>query len=149
MRQIPASLTLMRFVDTQVTPIKRQCNGPDGKACGCATESQDQSLAPAQSERLPGKVLYGSQKGTAASFAKQLVRQAATFGVELQAVDLKDYEVEQLWKNGLPPDSARSALTTDQLTHVSLMLPIISSPCQDLYQNQKFVSSIMPLLCTS
>lgn len=151
----------MRFVDTQVTPIKRQCNGPDGKACGCATESQDQSLAPAQSERLPGKVLYGSQKGTAASFAKQLVRQAATFGVELQAVDLKDYEVEQLWKehlvllvlstyeNGLPPDSARSALTTDQLTHVSLMLPIISSPCQDLYQNQKFVSSIMPLLCTS
>ena len=47
------------------------------------------------------------------------MRQAATFGVELQAVDLKDYEVEQLWKehlvlfvlstyeNGSAPDSAR------------------------------------------
>lgn len=64
-------------------------------------------------------MLYGSQKGTAASFAHQLVRQAATFGVELQAVSLKDYEVEQLWKehlvllvlstyeNGSAPESAR------------------------------------------
>lgn len=67
-------------------------------------------------------MLYGSQKGTAAAFAKQLVRQAATFGVEMQDVDLQDYEVEQLWKehlvllvlstyeNGSPPDSARSVI---------------------------------------
>ena len=122
----------MPGVDTQVNPMKNQCSGPDGKACGCATKSSHQLSASAQSERLPGKVLYGSQKGTAASFAKQLVRQAATFGVELQAVDLKDYEVEQLWKehlvllvlstyeNGSPPDSARSALKRDQPTHVPL-----------------------------
>ncbi len=97
------------------------CKGPAGTGCQCADPPQSQSTQPAAAAatRLPGKVLYGSQKGTAASFANQLVRQAATFGVELQAVDIKTYEVEQLWKehlvllalstyeNGSAPDSAR------------------------------------------
>ena len=105
----------------QVVTAKKECEGDDGKSCGCDEPFQGHqpASASAQSQRLPGKVLYGSQKGTAAAFAKQLARQAATFGVELQAVDLKVYEVEQLWKehlvllvlstyeNGSPPDSAR------------------------------------------
>lgn len=97
---------------------KPECKAEDSKGCGCAEPSPEHQPAAAH---LPGKVLYGSQKGTAASFAKQLAMQAATFGVELQAVDLQDYEVEQLWKehwvlivlstyeNGSPPDSARYA----------------------------------------
>ena len=107
------------YLHIQVLTAKEECKGEDGKGCGCAAASQEQQPAPAQLQRLPGKVLYGSQKGTAATFAKQLARQAATFGVELQAVDLQDYEVEQLWKehlvllvlstyeSGTPPDSAR------------------------------------------
>lgn len=102
----------------QVVTANKECKGDNGKSCGCAEPSQGHQPA-SQLQPLPGKVLYGSQKGTAAAFAKQLARQAATFGVELQAVDLKDYEVEQLWKehlvllvlstyeNGSPPDSAR------------------------------------------
>lgn len=100
---------------------KRICKGPAGTGCHCADLPQSQSKQPAAAAaaRLPGKVLYGSQKGTAAAFANQLVRQAATFGVELQAMDLESYEVEQLWKehlvllvlstyeNGSAPDSAR------------------------------------------
>ena len=97
---------------------KKICKGPAGTGCHCADPHQSPSTQPAAA-RLPGKVLYGSQKGTAASFANQLVRQAATFGVELQAMDLETYEVEQLWKehlvllvlstyeNGSAPDSAR------------------------------------------
>ncbi len=79
------------------------CKGPAGTGCHCADPPQSQSTQPAAAAaaRLPGKVLYGSQKGTAALFANQLVRQAATFGVELQAVDLETYEVEQLWKEHL------------------------------------------------
>ena len=100
---------------------EKTCKGPAGTGCHCDDAPQSQSTQPAAAAaaRLPGKVLYGSQKGTAASFANQLVRQAATFGVELQAVDLETYEVEQLWKehlvllvlstyeNGSAPDSAR------------------------------------------
>ncbi|KAL3153770.1 hypothetical protein ABBQ32_013358 [Trebouxia sp. C0010 RCD-2024] len=104
---------------TPVLTAKEGCKDEDGEACAGAAPLQKQQPASAQLQRLPGKVLYGSQKGTAATFAKQLARQAATFGVELQAVDLQDYEVEQLWKehlvllvlstyeNGQPPHSAR------------------------------------------
>ena len=118
MSQVQVSSVSIWFVFQTVTANK-ECKGDDGKGCGCAEPSQQHQPASAQLQRLPGKVLYGSQKGTAATFAKQLARQAATFGVELQAVDLKDYEVEQLWKehlvlfvlstyeNGSPPDSAR------------------------------------------
>lgn len=100
----------------QVVIAKPECKAEDGKGCGCAESPQEHQPA---STHLPGKILYGSQKGTAATFAKQLAMQAATFGVELQAMDLKEYEVEQLWRehlvlivlstyeNGSPPDSAR------------------------------------------
>ncbi|DBA96026.1 hypothetical protein WJX77_003968 [Trebouxia sp. C0004] len=97
------------------------CRGPADTGCHCTDSPQSQSAQPAAAAAapLPGKVLYGSQKGTAALFANQLVRQAATFGVELQAMNLETYEVEQLWKehmvllvlstyeNGSAADSAR------------------------------------------
>ena len=93
---------------------KHQCNG-NNSDCGCAHKQ----VTAISATPLPGKVLYGSQKGTAATFANQMVRHAAGLGVELQAIDLKNYEVEQLWKehlillvvstyeNGSPPESAR------------------------------------------
>ena len=93
-----------------------RCNGLKASDCGC----EHKSVPTKTASHLPGKVLYGSQKGTAATFAKQIARQAASLGVELQAVGLKDYEVEQLWKehlvifvlstyeHGSPPTSARS-----------------------------------------
>ena len=108
----------------QVLAPKKVSETKASTACGC-TPGLDNAQPPCiKTQRLPGKVLYGTQKGTAANFAKQLVRQAATFGVELHAVDLKDYEVEQLWKehlvllvlstyeNGSPPDSARCAISS-------------------------------------
>lgn len=101
-------------------PGKRHSN--DGRtSCTCKATSQAKqckAAAPA-GIKLPGKGLYGSHQGTAAAYASQLVRQAATFGVELQAVDLKSYEVKQLWKEhlvfvvlstcegGSPPDAAK------------------------------------------
>ena len=92
-----------------------------GTDCACKTSSKGEECKAATpaSTKLPGKVLYGSQKGTTVAYANQLVRQAATFGVELQAVDLSIYEVEQLWKEhlvfvvlstyegGSPPDAAK------------------------------------------
>ena len=95
-------------------PSTHQCNGKSSD-CSCAQKP----FTAAAPTSLPGKVLYASQKGTAAAFAKQIVRHAVGVGVELQAVNLKDYEVEQLWKehlillvvstyeNGSPPEPAR------------------------------------------
>ena len=66
-----------------------------------------------------GKILYASQKGTAASYAHQLSRAAALAGLVLTVADVAQYEVEQMWKeqclvlvlstyeDGTPPSSAK------------------------------------------
>ena len=69
--------------------------------------------------QLTGKILYASQKGTAASYAHQLAKAAASAGLALTVTDVAHYEVEQMWKeqcivlvlstyeDGTPPTSAK------------------------------------------
>lgn len=120
------------------------CNGK-ATDCGC-TQS---SLLRNSATQLPGKVLYGSQKGTAATYAHQLARHAASVGVEMQPVNIKDYEVEQLWKehmiifvlstyeNGSPPTSARSAVPASTSTDRTQL--------NDLYFSVLTVKVVLPV----
>ena len=88
-------------------------------------EPEGQQEAPVAST-FTGKILYGSQKGTAASFAHQLARAAASAGLALTAADVAQYEVEQMWKeqcivlvlstyeDGNPPTAARCVTSLDK-----------------------------------
>lgn len=70
-------------------------------------------------EKAVGRILYGSQTGTAARLARDLADAASRQGVVLDLSDMASYEVEQLWKEQLlllvvstyeggdPPDGAR------------------------------------------
>ena len=70
-----------------------------------------------------GRILYGSQTGTAARLAHQLAGLSAAAGVALTVSSADSYEVEQLWKEelciflmstyegGSPPDSSRRVST--------------------------------------
>ena len=74
---------------------------------------------PAPSSQTVGKVLYASQTGTAAFYANQLAKAAASVGLALTVADVAQYEVEQMWKeqcivlvlptyeDGAPPSSAK------------------------------------------
>ena len=81
-------------------------------------EAKGQHVHPLSSSTM-GKILYASQKGTAASYAHQLARAAASAGLVLTVADVAQYEVEQMWKeqcvilvlstyqDGTPPSSAK------------------------------------------
>lgn len=92
----------------------------------CLSDSQHTGSEAAKEQQGPvplsqtvGKALYASQKGTAASYAHQLAKAAASVGVALTVADVAQYEVEQMWKeqcivlvlstyeDGTPPSSAR------------------------------------------
>ena len=91
----------------------------------CSSDSKQRSeVAKGQeglrlSAQTTGKILYASQKGTAASYAQQLARAAASAGLALTVADVAHYEVEQMWKeqcivlvlstyeDGTPPTSAK------------------------------------------
>jgi hypothetical protein len=77
------------------------------------------SPSPRDADAVMGRVLFGTQRGGAAAFARQLVADGAKSGVTLEASDMQTYEVEQLWKErvllvvvstyegGEPPEGAR------------------------------------------
>ena len=91
----------------------------------CLKDSKQRSeVAKRQEELVPspqatGKILYATQKGTAASYAQQLAKAAASAGLVLTVADVAQYEVEQMWKeqcivlvlstyeDGTPPTSAK------------------------------------------
>ena len=66
-----------------------------------------------------GRILYASQKGTAASYAHQLAAGAASLGLTFTVSDVAQYEVEHIFKEhciilvlstyeeGTPPSSAK------------------------------------------
>ena len=66
-----------------------------------------------------GRILYASQKGTAASYAHQLAAGAASLGLTFTVSDVAQYEVEHIFKehcivlvlstyeDGTPPSSAK------------------------------------------
>ena len=66
-----------------------------------------------------GRILYASQKGTAASYAHQLAAGAASLGLTFTVSNVAQYEVEQMFKehciilvlstyeDGTPPSSAK------------------------------------------
>jgi len=47
---------------------------------------------------LPMKILFGSQSGTAETFAEELAEEAKTYGFASQVVDLEDYDPEDIGK---------------------------------------------------
>ncbi len=77
------------------------------------------SPSPRDADAVMGRVLFGTQRGGAAAFARQLAADGAKLGVALEASDMQTYEVEQLWKErvllvvvstyegGEPPEGAR------------------------------------------
>ena len=74
-----------------------------------------------------GRVLFASQKGTAAAYASQLAAAAASVGLCLTVTDIAQYEVEQMWaeqciilvlstyEDGNPPTAARCVISRDEL----------------------------------
>ena len=66
-----------------------------------------------------GKIFYGTQKGTSKRLAHRLARKAKSFGLDLTAVNMADYEVEKLpseklaffiistYTDGTPPEPAQ------------------------------------------
>lgn len=99
-------------------------------ACGCTpAAARTAAVAASQGDKtqeteashkdIKGKILYASQKGTAAAFAKQLADRAMQQGIHMQLADLAGYEVEHLWneqlivlvmstyEEGAPPEKAR------------------------------------------
>lgn len=66
-----------------------------------------------------GKVLYGTQKGTSRRLAHKLASMGKSFGLDLEAVSMADYEVEKLpserlvffvistYTDGTPPEPAK------------------------------------------
>lgn len=114
----------MDLVDS--SPESKECSSD---ACGCRVSNKkaqnpasEPSTAECVSARLAacgGKILFGSQKGTSAWFARKLTEHAAAEGLQLRVVDLSAYEVEQLWEeelviivistyeDGTPPENAR------------------------------------------
>ena len=104
--------------------------GCGSQACNCnvneatAPQSTGQDNDTANAEHLSGKVLFGSQKGTSAKFARLLAERAAGQGMQLTVSDLAAFEVEQVWKerlvvivtstyeDGTPPQNARCSAAT-------------------------------------
>lgn len=48
-----------------------------------------------------GRIIYGSQTGTAARLALDLAEAASKQGLVLEVSDMANYEVEQMWKERL------------------------------------------------
>lgn len=104
--------------------------GCGSHACSCKAEesttlhSGQQDCHTADAKQRSGKVLFGSQKGTSARFARQLAETARAQGMQLTVTDLAAFEVEQLWKeqlvvivtstyeDGRPPQNARCPAKT-------------------------------------
>ena len=117
------------------TPAEDKAPGAGQQAR--SEEPEGQQETPVASP-FTGKILYGSQKGTAAFFAHQLARAAASAGLALTVADVAQYEVEQMWKeqcivlvlstyeDGAPPSSARCA-------------PVAPSPDLDMAQSSMLV----------
>ena len=112
-----------------------QQNDDTGKQVCANSCSDSQEARPASSMPLvpntppasQGRVLYASQKGTAAAYASQLAAAAASVGLCLTVTDIAQYEVEQMWteqcialvlsthEDGNPPTAARRVILLDEL----------------------------------
>ena len=112
-----------------------QHNGGTGKdvqanSCSDNKETRRASGLPPVPDTLTashGRVLYASQKGTAAAYASQLAAAAASAGLCLTVTDIAHYEVEQMWteqcitlvlstyEDGTPPTAARCIVLLDEL----------------------------------
>ncbi len=105
----------------------------DSKGCESSTAGTKSYPVPADKTResrnkhgseqeVHGKILYASQKGTSAAFARRLAEKAKEQGWLMPAADLANYEVEHLWKEqlivlvmstyegGSPPETARCVI---------------------------------------
>ena len=91
------------------------------------TRASSLPLVPDAPSVSQGRVLYASQKGTAAAYAGQLAAAAASAGLCLTVTDIAQYEVEQMWaeqcivlvlstyEDGAPPTAARCLTPLDKL----------------------------------
>ena len=91
------------------------------------TRASDLPPVPDTPPASQGRVLYASQKGTAAAYAGQLAAAAASAGLCLTVTDVAQYEVEQMWneqcivlvlstyEDGNPPAAARYVILLDDL----------------------------------
>ncbi len=90
------------------------------QAAGPGLEPQDvPPTAVPPSEAPVGRILYGTQTGSAGRLAGDLAHAAVQLGLTLEVMDMARYEVEQLWKEQLvlvvvstyegggPPEGAR------------------------------------------
>ena len=98
-------------------------------SCNDSQETTRASDLPPVPDTPPagqGRVLYASQKGTAAAYASQLAAAAASAGLCLTVTDIAQYEVEQMWneqciilvlstyEDGNPPTAARCVTSLDK-----------------------------------
>ena len=99
------------------------------KSCSNSQETTQASslpLVPDAQSASQGRVLYASQKGTAAAYAGQLAAAAASVGLCLTVTNIAQYEVEQMWneqcivlilstyEDGNPPTAARCVMLLDE-----------------------------------